>query len=147
MCLSMITDLLKRSKPSRIIIVTSELYVFARLNLNNVNPTTSLPGYLYYVSKYANIVFSLELARRLEGSGVTVNCLHPGLISTGIWKAVPPPFSWILNTLLNTLSKTVEQGAQTTIYLAVSDEVNEISGKFFKDCKVSKNEKGSFFLV
>ncbi|PBC28255.1 Retinol dehydrogenase [Apis cerana cerana] len=117
------------------LLIGGKLYVFARLNLNNVNPTTSLPGYLYYVSKYANIVFSLELARRLEGSGVTVNCLHPGLISTGIWKAVPPPFSWILNTLLNTLSKTVEQGAQTTIYLAVSDEVNEISGKFFKDCK------------
>lgn len=98
-----------------------------------------MPGYLYYVSKYANIVFSLELARRLEGSGVTVNCLHPGLISTGIWKAVPPPFSWMLNNLLNVLSKTVEQGAQTTIHLAVSDEVDGISGKYFMDCKVRKS--------
>ncbi|XP_031773418.1 retinol dehydrogenase 14 [Apis florea] len=131
----LLIDLLKRSKPSRIIIVASELYVFARLNLDNVNPTTTMPGYLYYVSKYANIVFSLELARRLEGSGVTVNCLHPGLISTGIWKAVPPPFSWMLNNLLNVLSKTVEQGAQTTIHLAVSDEVDGISGKYFMDCK------------
>lgn len=131
----MVADLLKRSKPSRIIIVASQLYVLARLNLDNVNPTTSLPGYLYYVSKYANIVFSLELARRLEGSGVTVNCLHPGLISTGIWKALPPPFSWMLSFLLNLLSKTVEQGAQTTIHLAVSDEVSDISGKYFVDCK------------
>lgn len=131
----LLIDLLKRSKPSRIIIVASQLYVLARLNLDNVNPTTSLPGYLYYVSKYANIVFSLELARRLEGSGVTVNCLHPGLISTGIWKALPPPFSWMLSFLLNLLSKTVEQGAQTTIHLAVSDEVSDISGKYFVDCK------------
>lgn len=131
-------DLLKRSKPSRIIVVASGLYYLARLNLNNVNPTTTLPGYLYYVSKYANIVFTLELARRLEGSGVTANCLHPGLISTGIWKSVPPPFSWGLNFLLNTFCKTTEQGAQTTIHLAVSSEVSGISGKYFSDCRVSK---------
>lgn len=131
-------DLLKRSKPSRIIVVASGLYYLARLNLNNVNPTTTLPGYLYYVSKYANIVFTLELARRLEGSGVTANCLHPGLISTGIWKSVPPPFSWGLNFLLNTFCKTAEQGAQTTIHLAVSSEVSGISGKYFSDCRVSK---------
>ncbi|XP_017793934.1 PREDICTED: retinol dehydrogenase 14 [Habropoda laboriosa] len=130
----LLIDLLKQSKPSRIIVVASGLYVLARLNLNNVNPTTTLPGYLYYVSKYANIVFTLELARRLEGSGVTANCLHPGLMSTGIWKNVPPPFSWVLNFALNTFCKTPEQGAQTTIHLAVSDDVNGFSGKYFMDC-------------
>lgn len=130
--------MLKRSKPSRIVVVASSLYFLARLNLNNVNPTTTLPAYLYYVSKYANIVFTFELARRLEGTGVTANCLHPGLINTGIWKKVPAPFSYALQFILNTFFKTPEQGAQTTIHLAVSDEVNGISGKYFADCRVSK---------
>lgn len=130
------TDLLKRSKPSRVVVVASLLYVFARLNLENVNPTTVLPGYLYYVSKYANIVFSLELARRLQDSGVTVNCLHPGLVSTGIWKNVPPPISWVVNFFLKTFCKSVEQGAQTTIHLAVSEEVEGVTGKYFSDCQV-----------
>ncbi|XP_053985946.1 retinol dehydrogenase 14 [Hylaeus volcanicus] len=131
----LLIDLLKRSKPSRIVVVASGLYVLASLNLNDVNPTTTLPGYLYYVSKYANIVFTLELARRLEGTGVTANCLHPGLMSTGIWKNVPPPFSWGLNFALRTFCKTPVQGAQTTIHLAVSDEVKGISGKYFADCR------------
>ena len=52
---------------------------------------TPLLGYLYYVSKYVNIVYTLELARRLEGFGVSTNCFHPGLISTGICKSVSPP--------------------------------------------------------
>ncbi|XP_043523879.1 retinol dehydrogenase 14 isoform X1 [Frieseomelitta varia] len=131
----LLIDLLKRSKPSRIVVVASGLYFLARLNLNNPNPVRSFPAYLYYVSKYANIVFTLELARRLEGSGVTANCLHPGLINTGIWKKVPPPFSWALTLLLKVFCKTVEQGAQTTIHLAVSSEVDGISGKYFSDCR------------
>ncbi|KAK1130317.1 hypothetical protein K0M31_018453 [Melipona bicolor] len=131
----LLIDLLKLSKPSRIVVVASGLYFLARLNLNNPNPVTSFPAYLYYVSKYANIVFALELARRLEGSGVTANCLHPGLINTGIWKKVPPPFSWGLSFLLKMFNKTVEQGAQTTIHLAVSSEVDGISGKYFLDCR------------
>ncbi|KOX76876.1 Retinol dehydrogenase 14 [Melipona quadrifasciata] len=133
----LLIDLLKLSKPSRIVVVASGLYFLARLNLNNPNPVTSFPAYLYYVSKYANIVFALELARRLEGSGVTANCLHPGLMNTGIWKKVPPPFSWGLSFLLKVFCKTVEQGAQTTIHLAVSSEVEGISGKYFSDCRTT----------
>lgn len=130
--------MLKRSKPSRIVVVASGLYYLGRLNLDNINPTTSFPGYLYYVSKYANIMFTFELAKRLEGSGVTANCLHPGLIHTGIWKKVPLPLSWVLQFILNTFFKTPEQGAQTTIHLAVSDEVNGISGKYFADCRIQE---------
>lgn len=138
----LLIDLLKRSKPSRIVIVASELYRLARLNLNNPNPTSTLPAYLYYVSKYANIVFSLELAKRLEGSGVTANCLHPGIIDSGIWKNVPIPLSWILNFILKHFCKTPEQGAQTTIYCAVSEELNGVNGKYFLDCKEHRLNQG-----
>ncbi|XP_057335711.1 retinol dehydrogenase 14 [Microplitis mediator] len=131
----LLIDLLKRSKPSRIVIVASELYRLATLNLENLNPVTTIPAYLYYVSKYANIVFTLELARRLEGTGVTVNCLHPGLIDSGIWRSVPAPLSWGLNIIIRGFFKTPKQGAQTTIHLAVSEELEGVSGKYFLDCK------------
>nr|XP_012223118.1 PREDICTED: retinol dehydrogenase 14 [Linepithema humile] len=130
----LLIDLLKRSKPSRIIVVASELYRLARLNLNNINPTSTWPAYLYYVSKYADIVFTLELARRLEGSGVTANCLHPGMIDSGIWRNVPIPLSWFVHVIVKLFFKTPEQGAQTTIHLAVSQELNGISGRYFMDC-------------
>lgn len=59
---------MKKSGPSRIVVVASSLYRLATLNLTNANPVSALPAYLYYVSKYANIVFTLELARRLKGT-------------------------------------------------------------------------------
>ena len=132
----LLSDLLKRSAPSRIVVVASELYRLASLNLDNINPTTTLPAYLYYVSKYANIVFTLELARRLEGTGVTVNCLHPGMIDSGIWRNVPAPLSWGLYLIIKAFFKTPEQGAQTTIHLAVAEELKTTSGKYYLDCKV-----------
>ncbi|KYM82669.1 PREDICTED: retinol dehydrogenase 14 [Atta cephalotes] len=130
----LLIDLLKRSKSSRILVVASELYRLACLNLDNINPTSTLPAYLYYVSKYANIVFTLELARRLEGTEVTANCLHPGMIDSGIWRSVPAPLSWGLDLIVKAFFKTPEQGAQTTIHLAVSDELKGVSGKYFMDC-------------
>ncbi|XP_015127096.1 retinol dehydrogenase 14 isoform X2 [Diachasma alloeum] len=131
----LLIDLLKRSAPSRIVIVASCMYRIASLNLENVNPTGSLPAYLYYVSKYANLVWGLELAKRLEGTGVTVNCLHPGLIDSGIWKNVPAPLSWGVQLIVKGFFKSPVQGAQTTIHLAVSDEVNGVTGKYFADCR------------
>ncbi|XP_034946615.1 retinol dehydrogenase 14-like [Chelonus insularis] len=131
----LLIDLLKRSAPSRIVVVASEFYHLGSLNLNNPNPINSLPGYLYYVSKYANIVHTLELARRLEGTNVTANCLHPGVIDSGIWKSVPIPLSWGLKLLMAMFAKTPEQGAQTTLHVAVSEEVEGVTGKYFLDCR------------
>lgn len=76
----LLIDILKRSAPSRIVVVASSWYRLASVNLDNLNPTGTLPWYLYYVSKGCNIMFTIELAKRLEGTGVTVNCLHPGEI-------------------------------------------------------------------
>lgn len=132
----LLIDLLKKTPSSRIVVVASELYKLASVNLNNLNPLTTKPSaYLYYVSKYANIYFTRELARRLEGSGVTANCLHPGMIDTGIWRNVPFPLNYPMKMITRGFFKTPEQGAQTTIHLAVADEVAGISGKYFMDCK------------
>lgn len=134
----LLIDLLKKSKPSRIVIVASDLYKLAKLNLSNANPVNGFPAYLYYVSKFANILFTLELAKRLEGTGVTANCLHPGLIDTGIWRNVPFPLNIPLWLIVKTCFKTPREGAQTTIYCAVSPALVCTNGKYFAECQESK---------
>lgn len=128
---------MKKSKPSRIIVVSSIGYRFALLNLDNPNPTnTILPFYLYLVSKRANVVFTLELARRLEGTGIVANCLHPGVIESKLLRDVPFGLYWLLKLILTPFFITAKQGAQTSIYLAVSEEINGVSGKYFQNCAV-----------
>ncbi|XP_037913133.1 retinol dehydrogenase 14 [Hermetia illucens] len=132
----LLIDLLKRSTPARIVIVASELYRLASVNLNKLNPIGTFPAaYLYYVSKYANIYFARELAQRLEGSGITVNFLHPGMIDSGIWRNVPFPLNYPMLAVTKCFFKTPKQGAETTIYLASSKDVEGVSGKYFMDKK------------
>lgn len=132
----LLIDVLKKSAPSRIVIVASELYRLASVNLNKLNPIGTFPAaYLYYVSKFANIYFARELAKRLEGTNVTVNFLHPGMIDSGIWRNVPFPLNLPMMAITKGFFKTTKAGAQTTIYLATSDEVANVSGKYFMDCK------------
>lgn len=132
----LLIDLLKKSSPCRIVIVASECYRFCRFSMeNHLNPVNVMPGYLYYVSKFANIMFAMELAKRLKGSNITVNFLHPGMIDSGIWRNVPFPLSVGMAFLIKGFFKTVAEGAQTSLYLACSEEVNGVTGKYFYDCK------------
>lgn len=132
----LLIDVLKKSAPARIVIVASELYRLSSVNLDKLNPVGTFPAaYLYYVSKFANIYFARELAKRLENSGVTVNFLHPGMIDSGIWRNVPFPLNLPMMAITKTMFKTPKQGAQTSIYLATSDEVANVNGKYFMDCK------------
>lgn len=132
----LLIDLLKKSEPSRIVVVASELYRLAMFSLNKINPTNALiPAHNYYVSKFANIYFTRELARRLEGTNVIVNCLHPGMIDSGIWRNVPAPLSWPIKLVVKCFFKSTVQGAQTSIHCAVSEELENVTGKYFVDCK------------
>lgn len=74
----LLIDLLKKSAPARIVVVASSFYRCSSVDLNNLNPIDSLPWFLYYASKAANIMFTTELSKRLEGTNITANCLHPG---------------------------------------------------------------------
>jgi NAD(P)-dependent dehydrogenase (short-subunit alcohol dehydrogenase family) len=86
----------------------------------------------YGQSKYMNILFTRELATRLEGTGVTTNSLHPGFVGTGFGKETNWFFRAAL-TLISPFAKTPEQGAETSIYLASSDAVKGVTGKYFAD--------------
>jgi NAD(P)-dependent dehydrogenase (short-subunit alcohol dehydrogenase family) len=86
----------------------------------------------------ANILFTTELARRLEGTGVTVNALHPGLTNTGFGKNNPGFLMKIMGAVIPLIARSPEQGAETSIYLASSPEIQSITGKYFVDRKVTQ---------
>lgn len=112
-------------------VVASSLYQLTSLNLNNLNPSSSwFPPWIYYPSKYANISFTLELARRLEGSGVTANCLHPGLIDSGIWRNVPVPLNWPLKVIVKCFFKSPEQGKFSAFCFCLLSELLLASKKY-----------------
>lgn len=142
----LLIDLLKKSSPCRIVIVASECYRMSRFNLaKHINPLDGFPGYLYYVSKSANIMFAIELAKRLKGTSITVNFLHPGMIDSGIWRNVPFPLSIGLAFLTKGFFKSVVEGAQTSIMLACSEQLDGVTGKYFYDCK--EQELASYITV
>jgi retinol dehydrogenase 14 len=98
----------------------------------------------YAASKLANVMFTYELARRLEGSGVTATVLHPGVVRTGFAAEDPSPLWKILLPLIRPLLKPPERGAATSIYLASSPEVEGVTGKYFVNSKPKTSSKFSY---
>lgn len=135
---NLLLGLLKSSAPSRIVVVSSKLYKYGDINFEDLNSEQSYnKSFCYSRSKLANILFTRELARRLEGTNVTVNVLHPGIVRTNLGRHIHIPL--LVKPLFNLVSwaffKTPLEGAQTSIYLASSPEVEGVSGKYFGDCK------------
>ncbi|KAE8605160.1 hypothetical protein XENTR_v10014996 [Xenopus tropicalis] len=130
--------LLKSSAPSRIVVVSSKLYKYGEINFDDLNSEKSYSrSFGYSRSKLANILFTRELASRLEGTGVTVNALHPGIVRTNLGRHINIPI--LIKPLFNVVSwaffKSPEEGAQTSIYLASSPEVEGVSGSYFGNSK------------
>ncbi|XP_055592998.1 retinol dehydrogenase 14 isoform X2 [Uranotaenia lowii] len=141
----LLIDMLRKSDQGRIVVVSSKLYqhVAIKEDLSNINPLNHFaifPSQLYNLSKFAVIMFTLELARRLKGTRVTANCLHPGVINTGVWRYIPFPLN-ILFKPIQMCFRTAEEGARTTIQLAVSRDVEQISGQYFRGCKLDTLNK------
>ncbi len=99
---------------------------------------------VYGRSKLANIYFTYELARRLEGTGVTVNALHPGFVATNLGADNIPVVGGLLKKVINLSAMSVEKGALTNIYLASSPEVEGVTGKYFVDCKQQRSSAVSY---
>ncbi|XP_011354894.1 retinol dehydrogenase 14 [Pteropus vampyrus] len=135
---NLLLGLLKSSAPSRIVVVSSKLYKYGDINFEDLNSEQSYSkSFCYSRSKLANILFTRELARRLEGTNVTINVLHPGVVQTNLGQYIHIPL--LLKPLYHLVSwvffKTPAEGARTSIYLASSPEVEGVSGKYFGDCK------------
>nr|XP_042897400.1 retinol dehydrogenase 12-like [Parasteatoda tepidariorum] len=133
----LLLDLLKMSAPSRIIVVSSVTHWWANLDLDNMNCEKCVrhPYWIYCSTKLANILFVRELSKRLEGTGVTANSLHPGGVRTKIARNAQWYIKYIIIPVIYFFLKDSKSGAQTSIYLATSEEVKNISGQYFVDCK------------
>ena len=136
---NLLLDTIKASTPARIINVSSDVHSGGKIDFDNLQGERSYSSFgPYGNSKLANISFTIELARRLEGTGVTVNALHPGLTSTGFGKNNPGFLMKIMGAVIPIIARSPEKGAETSIYLASSPEVQSITGKYFVDCKVTQ---------
>ena len=141
----LLLDRLKRSQPSRIINVSSSAHRMGsgKINFDDIHFEKSYSSWgAYFNSKLANVLFTRELSRRLEGTHVTVNALHPGAVTTELQR-----HSFLSSALFSPLLwytfKTAEQGAQTSIHCAVSEEMEGVSGKYLKDCAIVEPSKGA----
>ena len=135
---NLLLETLKNSAPSRVVNVASSEHSSGHLDLENINKDSrmgTVGSGAYARSKLALVLFTHELARRLQGTGVTANCLHPGAVRTKIWNnsgALTPLFRFF-----SLFMASAEKGARTSIYLASSPEVKGVSGEYF-DKKIPK---------
>jgi retinol dehydrogenase-14 len=142
-------DLLKASGPARVVSVSSRAHVGARIDFDDVQGERKFGGYrIYGQSKLANVLFTYELARRLEGDGVTANCLHPGVVATGFGRnnkndLFGRAFGAVM-TGIRPLLTSPERGAETSIHLAASPEVEGVSGKYFSAKKAVRSSPETY---
>ena len=126
---SLLLDRLKASAPARVITVSSAAHRNYALDFDDLQGERRYSGFGAYArSKLANVLFTRELSRRLEGTGVTANCLHPGVVATGIFRNQP---RWVRAVFTSPLSLTPEKGADTLLWLATAPDVAEVSGGYF----------------
>lgn len=135
----LLVDLLKASAPARIINVSSEAQRRAQLDMTDLQfeKRKYSPLGAYRQSKLLMNAFTFELARRLEGTSVTANCLHPGVVATNIWPPDPPLLFKIILTVTKPFMLNSKQGTEVTIYLATSPDVANVTGEYFVKLKVA----------
>lgn len=128
----LLLDKLRASTPARIINLSSSAHWVANINFNNLYHEKNYGTLTVYAqSKLASLLWTFEMARRLEGSGITVNAVHPGTVATGIGdKGVTKTFRFLWN-LIKPVILTEKKGARTPIYLALSEKVADKTGKYY----------------
>ncbi|CAF3701875.1 unnamed protein product [Adineta steineri] len=144
---NLLLDLLKKAPSARIINVSALAHKCKFFNCQihwddiNLENKSYTPFYIYARSKLANIMFTNELAKRLKGTNITANSLHPGVIKTDLGHNMGGRYQHIFRLFLKILSpilwfflKNTEEGAQTTIYLASDINLDNVTGKYFSDC-------------
>jgi retinol dehydrogenase 14 len=141
---NLLLDLLKESAPSRIVTVSSDAHRWAKIDLDDLQSRKRYRGMqVYGKTKLANIMFTYELAERLEGTGVTANCMHPGGVNTNFGNNQGGPMN-LLFRLFKPFMRSPEQGADTLIYLASSPEVEGMTGKYLADRKVKATSDAAY---
>jgi len=129
---NLVLDLLKRSAPSRVVNVSSVSHFSGRMKMDDLQLEKGYGSMkAYSQSKLALVLFTYELARRLDGTGVTANCLHPGGVATNIWGNSLGPFAF-MSSVVKLFLISPEEGAETSVYLASSPQVEGVTGRYFE---------------
>jgi len=139
----LLLDRLKESAPARIVNVASDAHSWGTIDFDDLGGERSYRSMrIYGRSKLANILFTYELARRLEGTRVTVNCLHPGAVATRLGSQNGAIARFLIG-LLRPFLRTPEAGAETVVHLAASPDVEGVSGKYFIDRHEARSSEES----
>jgi NAD(P)-dependent dehydrogenase (short-subunit alcohol dehydrogenase family) len=130
---TLLLDRLKSSGPARVVTTSSDAHSGAKIPFDDLNADHGYKSFRRYgQSKLANILFTTELARRLEGTQVTANCFHPGLVATGFNRNNGLLMKAAMS-LIQPFSRTPAKGAETLVWLADSQEAGEVTGGYFVD--------------
>jgi retinol dehydrogenase 14 len=140
----LLVDRLVESAPARVVTVSSDAQRLGRIDFTDLQGERSWSGQkAYNQSKLANVLFTYELARRLRGTEVSANVLHPGIVRSGFGVEDPGRIQRMITPFMG-LMKSPEQGALTSIHLASAPEVEGVTGQFFAKSKPRKSSKRSY---
>lgn len=141
----LLLDRLKVSAPARIVTVSSNAQSLGRIDFEDLQGETRYSGQdAYNQSKLASVMFTYELARRLAGTGVTTNVVHPGVVNSGFGSEDPSRIFKFLVPLWRPFMNTPQHGAATSIYLASSSEVKGVTGTYFAGGRPQTSNKASY---
>jgi retinol dehydrogenase 14 len=136
---------LKQSAPARVVTVSSNAHAPGRIDFEDLQGEGSYSGArAYSQSKLANMLFTYELARRLQGTSVTANALHPGVVSTSFGVEDPGSVQRVFIPFLRAFMKTPAQGAATSIHLACAPDMEHVTGRYFANSKPTRSSKPSY---
>lgn len=140
-------DSLRAGSPSRVINVSSDAHRQAKLNFDDLQNRKHYRGFqAYSQSKLANVLFTYELNRRREGAGITVNALHPGFVASNFGRNNAGMVGFAMKKIVPWIARSEAEGATTPLYLATSEEVAEISGKYYVKCAPVHSSAASYDL-
>ena len=142
---NLLLDRLKEDAPSRVVTVSSGAQAMGRIDFADLQGERAYSGQrAYNQSKLANVLFTYELSRRLAGSGVTANVLHPGVVRTAFGAEDPGTVQRVLVPLARLFMKTPEQGAATSIHLASAPDLEHVSGQYFANSRPKRSSSRSY---
>jgi retinol dehydrogenase 14 len=148
---NLLLDRLRESVPARVVTVSSNAQAQGRIDFDDLQGEKAYSGArAYSQSKLANVMFSYELARRLQGTAlpdqaiVTANALHPGMASTSFGTEDPASVQRVFIPFLRTFMKTPAEGAATSIHLASAPDLEQVTGRYFANSKLKRSSKPSY---
>jgi retinol dehydrogenase 14 len=142
---NLLLDRLKHSAAGRVVTVSSNAHTLGRIEFDDLQGEQSYSGaWAYNQSKLANVMFTYELARRLQGTSVTANALHPGVVRTSFGAEDPASVQRFLIPFVRPLMKSPTQGAATSIHLASAPQLDHTTGRYFANSRPKQSSARSY---